>query len=137
MRTASGLTVVAIGAILAFAVTTDTPLVNVHIVGWVLILTGIVGLVIPKKGYGWLRRRIVLRPGQRGPVVSRVDETRYPPSVIRYPDTRPAGDEQDIGTTAGLVDPRDPDSRRVSREAAVRYPSSPGESETIEEFTQE
>ena len=134
MRTASGLTLIAIGAILAFAVTTTTPLVNVHIVGWVLILTGIVGRVVPKRGYGWLRRRIVLRPGQQGPVVSRVDETRYPRSIVRYPDTRPPSDDRGF---AGFGDPHAPDGRRIRREAAAQYPASPGDTETIEEFTQE
>lgn len=134
MRTASGLSLIAIGAILAFAVTTSTPLVNVHIVGWVLILTGIVGLVIPRKGYGWLRRRLVLRPGQRGPVVTRMDETRYPRSILRYPDSSPLDDDQNIGSAA---DPHDPDGRRAREQAAVQYPPGTGATETIEEFTQE
>jgi hypothetical protein len=135
MRTASGLTLIAIGAILAFAVTASTPLVNVHIVGWVLILTGVIGMAIPRKGYGWLRRRLVLRPGPRGPAVSRLEETRYPRSLIRYPDSAPPDDG---GTSRGwLARQDDPLRRRIRGEAAIREPAMPGESETIEEFTEE
>ncbi len=135
MRTASGLALIAIGAILAFAVTTTTPIVNVHIVGWVLILTGIVGIVIPRRGYGWLRRRMVVRPGSRGPVVTKLDETHYPPSILRYPDSRPLSDEKDIGSPT--AERNDPDGRWAQRETVVKYPTAPGGTETIEEFTQE
>ena len=134
MKTASGLALIAIGAILAFAVTTTTPFIDVHIVGWVLILTGIVGMVIPRRGYGWLRRRMVVKPGSRGPVVPRVDETHYPPSVLRYPDTRPMRDDKEIGKP--FADRKDPDGRLTESETAVRYPTAGG-TETIEEFTQE
>lgn len=137
MRTASGLTVIAAGAILAFAVTTSTPLVNVHIVGWVLILTGIIGLVIPKRGYGWLRRRMVLKPGARGPVVTRMDETHYPRSIIRYPDASPAAGDNVAGQPAGASETStDPDGRMADSQTSVKYPASGG-TETIEEFTQE
>ena len=135
MRTASGLALIAIGAILAFAVTTTTPLVNVHIVGWVLILTGIVGIFMPRRGYGWLRRRMVLKPGARGPVVTKMDETHYPRSILRYPDSTPVPDEKDIGTP--MAERNDPDSKWVERETAVKYPTASGGTETIEEFTQE
>jgi hypothetical protein len=134
MKTASGLALIAIGAILAFAVTTTTPLINVHIVGWVLILTGIVGMVIPRRGYGWLRRRMVVKPGARGPVITRMDETHYPPSILRYPDTRPMRDDKEIGKP--FSDRKDPDGRLTEGETAARYPTAGG-TETIEEFTQE
>jgi hypothetical protein len=137
MRTASGLALIAVGAILAFAVTTTTPLLNVHIVGWILILTGVIGMVIPRRGYGWLRRRMVLKPGARGPVVTRMDETHYPPSILRYPDTRPLARDTDIGQPVGRGDPRDPDGRTVEEKTSVRYPASADGTETIEEFTQE
>src|SRR5215470_1390681 len=83
MRTATGLTLVAIGAILAFAVRGHPSFLNIQIVGWVVILTGVAGMVIPRRGYGWLRRRMVLRRGPSGrPIVGRVEETRYPPYVM-------------------------------------------------------
>src|SRR6185312_3497450 len=61
MRTATGLALIAIGAILAFAVTTSPSFLNLQVVGWILILTGVAGMVVPRRGYGWLRRRVVVR----------------------------------------------------------------------------
>ena len=82
MRTATGLTLVAIGAILAFAVKGHPWFLNIQIVGWIIILTGITGMVIPRRGYGWLRRRMVLRRGPAGrPVVHHIEEKQYPPYV--------------------------------------------------------
>ena len=66
MKTATALTVMAVGAILAFAVTAQPSFFSFHIAGWVLMLTGIAGVAIPRRGYGWLRRRLVLNTaGQR------------------------------------------------------------------------
>jgi hypothetical protein len=66
MKTASALTLVAVGAILAFAVTAQPPFFSFHIAGWVLMIIGVAGAVIPRRGYGWLRRRVVLTaPGGR------------------------------------------------------------------------
>jgi hypothetical protein len=66
MKTATALTVIAIGAILAFAVTAQPSFFSFHVAGWVLMLTGLAGAAIPRRGYGWLRRRLVLKTtGQR------------------------------------------------------------------------
>ncbi len=61
MKTATGLAFVAIGAILAFAVTGHPGWLNVQAAGWVLMLVGLAGMFIPRRGYGWLRRRMVVR----------------------------------------------------------------------------
>ena len=61
MKTATGLTLVAIGAIFAFAITAHPSWINLQVAGWVIMLTGIVGMVIPRRGYGWLRRRVTVR----------------------------------------------------------------------------
>jgi uncharacterized protein DUF6458 len=61
MRTAPGLGVIAIGAILAFAVTSSPSFLNLQIAGWVIMLTGVAGIVVPRRGYGWMRRRVVVR----------------------------------------------------------------------------
>jgi hypothetical protein len=83
MRTATGLTLIALGAILAFAVQGHPSWLNIQVVGWVIMLTGVFGMALPRRGYGWLRRRIVLRRGPGGkPVVNRVEEQRYPPYVM-------------------------------------------------------
>ena len=63
MRTATAITVAAIGAIFAFAVTAQPHFFNFHVAGWVLMLTGLAGALIPRRGYGWLRRRLVLSTG--------------------------------------------------------------------------
>jgi hypothetical protein len=66
MKTATALTLAAVGAILAFAVTAQPSFFSFHIAGWVLMITGLAGAVIPRRGYGWLRRRLVLTtPGGR------------------------------------------------------------------------
>jgi len=61
MRTATGLAVVAIGAILAFAVRTSPSFLNLQVSGWVIMLTGVAGMFIPRRNSSWLRRRIVVR----------------------------------------------------------------------------
>ena len=104
MRTATGLTLVAIGAILAFAVRGHPSFLNIQVVGWVIILTGLAGMLIPRRGYGWLRRRMVLRRGPAGrPVVNRVEEKHYPPYVMLNP-----------GTTTGTTVVADSDSPTAS-----------------------
>jgi hypothetical protein len=65
MKTATTLTLFAIGAILAFAVTAQPSWFSFHITGWVLMATGVVGALLPRRGYGWLRRRLVLNPDGR------------------------------------------------------------------------
>ena len=75
MRTATALTLVAVGAILAFAITAEPPGFSFHIAGWVLIITGVAGAVLPRRGYSWLRRRVVLsRSGTDRPV--QIERTR-------------------------------------------------------------
>ena len=86
MRTATGLFLIALGAILAFAVQGHPSWLNIQVVGWVIMLTGVAGMAIPRRGYGWLRRRMVLRRGPGGrPVVDRVEEQRYPPYIMLNP----------------------------------------------------
>jgi hypothetical protein len=55
MKTATSLTLVAIGAILAFAVNAHMAFLNFHVVGGILILTGVGGAIIPRSSI-WLRR---------------------------------------------------------------------------------
>lgn len=63
MKTATALTVAAIGAIFTFAVTAQPSFFNFHAAGWVLMLTGVAGAFLPRRSYGWLRRRLVLNTG--------------------------------------------------------------------------
>lgn len=87
MKTATGLALVAVGAILAFAVTGHPSFLNVQVAGWVIMLTGVAGMLVPRRGYGWLRRRVVRRPA-RGNVAADADEQRYPPYVMLNPGGR-------------------------------------------------
>jgi hypothetical protein len=84
MRMGTGLTVVAIGAILAFAVTSSPSFFNIQIAGWVIMLTGVVSMVLSRRpDYSQLLRR--LRPRAR--VVQRNTETRAlgPGQVFQLP----------------------------------------------------
>lgn len=82
MRTATGLALVAIGAIFTFAITAHPSFLNLQIAGVVIMATGVAGLFLRKPSQGWLRRRTTLRRGAGGPVVGHVDEKRYPPYVM-------------------------------------------------------
>jgi hypothetical protein len=66
MKTATSLALVAIGAIFAFAITRSPSFLNLQVVGWVLMLTGAIGAVIPRRGYGWLRRSLVVKNDDPG-----------------------------------------------------------------------
>ena len=84
MKTGTGLAVIAIGAILAFAVTTNTSVFNLHTAGYVIMFIGILGLAIPRRGYGWVGRRLFVRQARWRPR-NQVEEVVYPTSVNRNP----------------------------------------------------
>jgi hypothetical protein len=79
MKTATGLALIAIGAILAFAVTAHPAFFDIQVAGWVILLIGIAGLFVPRSGYGWLRRRMIVtwNPRSRRSLED-VEEGRYP-----------------------------------------------------------
>jgi hypothetical protein len=87
MKTATALALVAIGAILAFAVTATPPVFNLHIAGWVLMATGMVGVLMRRTGYGWVRRRLIFPRGSRRSPMSVIEGPTYPPYVKRNPGT--------------------------------------------------
>ncbi|MCL2582849.1 MAG: DUF6458 family protein [Streptosporangiales bacterium] len=82
MRTGAGLALICVGAILAFAVTAHASVINVQAVGWILMLTGLIGLVIPRRAYGWLGRRLLVRRTRSG-----TEEIPVPPYLARNPGT--------------------------------------------------
>jgi hypothetical protein len=104
MKTGMGLALIAVGAIFAFAVTTNTSVFNLHTAGWVLIIIGIIGIAIPRRGYGWVGRRLFVRQTHWRPG-TRVDEVTYPAyanqnppntrvqTSLPAPDVRPAETE--------------------------------------------
>jgi hypothetical protein len=79
MRTATSLALVAIGAIFAFAITQSPSFLNLQVVGWVLMLTGAAGAVIPRRGYGWLRRSLVVKNQDRAAATDVVEEPAMQP----------------------------------------------------------
>jgi hypothetical protein len=132
MRTATALTIAAIGAIFAFAVTAQPSFFSFHITGWVLMLTGVAGVFIPRRGYGWLRRRLVLNTdGQR-----RSTEVRKP-RFNRI--LMPGGTLAERQDTAVIAEVRDGDvitEERVTDDAAP-VTDAPVESEVIEQYIEE
>jgi hypothetical protein len=120
MRTATGLALIAIGAILAFAVTTSPSFLNLQVVGWILILTGVAGLVVPRRGYGWLRRRVVVRRPRGEAAVANGEPRRFRDGrePRRFKDTR-------WFRQNALRDPRLPATEDVVAESAAPEGSMP------------
>lgn len=80
MNNAWGLTLVAIGAIFAFAISGHPSWIDLHIVGWVIMLTGIVGMILkrvdtdrlPRWVYIWRSSRRSQSPGQQAAIAGTV-----------------------------------------------------------------
>ncbi len=68
----------------AFAITAHVAFLNLQVTGWVFILTGVAGAIIPRSG--WLRRTLAAkgRPGAGG------TGQRPPPSRRPVPGRQPA-----------------------------------------------
>jgi hypothetical protein len=132
MKTGVGLAVIAVGAILAFAVTTNTSVFNLHTAGWVLIIVGILGIAIPRRGYGWVGRRLFVRQTRWRPG-ARVEEVTYPTYVNRNPaNTRvqaglPAPGAQGTPQAGSHIDAT-PSTRDLSTGPR------PGETEVVEDI---
>ena len=87
MKTGMGLVLIGVGAILAFAVTTNTSVFNLHTAGYVIMIIGILGLAVPRRGYGWVGRRLFVRQARWRPG-NRIEEVTYPTSVRNPSNTR-------------------------------------------------
>ena len=84
MKIGTGLAVICVGAILAFAVTTNTSVFNLHTAGYILMLIGIIGMAIPRRSYGWIGRRMFVRRYETRPG-GQAEEVTYPPYITRNP----------------------------------------------------
>jgi hypothetical protein len=126
MKTGAGLALIALGAILAFAVNATPSWLNLHTVGWVLMLVGLVGLVLPKRTWGMLGRRIQTR---RTYPATRVQPAQYT--------TRPAGASIEAGVAAPeptFVDQEDLiDGTTLNGEPQGVYRTVNGQTEVIED----
>jgi hypothetical protein len=110
MKTASGLTLLAIGAILAFAVTANTSAFNLHTAGYVIMVIGLAGLFIPRRGYASLNRRLVTRRTRAWPAGTVVEtETSVPPYVMTNPNSEAA--QEGLPMVPSI--PTDPTVRQV------------------------
>ena len=132
MKTGVGFALIAVGAILAFAVTTNTSVFNLHTAGWVLMIVGIVGIAIPRSGYGWIGRRVFTRRIRWRP--RRVEDVTYPTYVNR----NPASTRVQAGLPAGS---RPEAAGRADANASTRDLTTEvrpvGEQEVIEDVYEE
>jgi hypothetical protein len=86
MKTGAGLALIGIGAILAFAVTANTSVFNLHTAGWVIMIIGVIGIIMPGRTYGWIGSRLVRRTRTyRGGGV--VEDTAVRPYMTYNPGT--------------------------------------------------
>lgn len=119
MKIGSSLALICIGAILAFAVTGRISFINLHTAGWVLMLVGVIGLLLPNRTAGWLGRRLLVRRTYPG---GRVEQIPVPPYVARNPGT--AALETGIPSRPTLLDE---DNRDLVEETeGPIYPAEPG-----------
>lgn len=137
MRTATSFTLIALGAILTFAITAHPRVLNLQVTGVVIMGAGLAGLVLPGRGSEWLRHRVVLRRGARGQAVGQIDhveETQYPSYVMINPDAlqsvRPEGPPEDESVEEGppfIVD----------MPAADHQAARSADTEIVEEYREE
>ena len=132
MKTGMGLVLIGIGAILAFAVTTNTSVFNLHTAGWVLIVVGILGIAIPRRGYGWVGRRLFIRQARMRPGGG-VENVIYPAPVNRNPaNTRVRAGLPAPGPLGSPEAASHIDANRDTRDLSTE--PRPGETEVIEDI---
>ena len=130
MKTGVGLAFIAVGAILAFAIHGSPGWVNVHTVGWVLMLVGLVGMVLPRRTYGWLGRRMTVRQSYPG---SRAARRPVPSYVGLNPGT--AREEAGLPPEPSLLDQDDLiDGTRLNGEPYDTPRPASGDTEVIEDL---
>jgi uncharacterized protein YjeT (DUF2065 family) len=129
-KIAAGLTLIIIGAILAFAVTTNTSVFNLHIAGFVFILAGLAAMLIPQKNYSSVSKRLVTRRSRTWPSgrVTSTQEVEVPPYVM-------------INPGSSLIETEAPMEPSVPPDPTVRAVMTPGElpveSETVQQLRDE
>ena len=122
MKRSAALALIAVGAILAFAVRAPGGVISWSSVGWVLILTGIAGVLLPYllPQRSASSRRVTRRRGQRRPPVGWAFRRRPDPRLVTV--SRPAESGADEVITTEGTDP-----------AAAAAEAVPAE-EVVEEF---
>jgi hypothetical protein len=128
MKTGWGLGLICVGAILAFAVNANTSVFNWNIAGWVIMIVGVIGLVIPRRGYAWVGRRLFVRQARVRPPRGAEDQVIYPSgaNTTRVPTALPAPGAVGSREASTHVDA----AQRVSTDPGQMRP---GETEVIED----
>jgi Domain of unknown function (DUF6458) len=140
MKTATGLFLIALGAVLAFAVNGHPWFLNLQVVGWILMIIGVIGMVIPRRGYGWLRRQMVVRRTPEGRPALGVREKRYPPYIMINPAAAGVAGSTAEAATAQMPEmPTDSEAESWSGADAtvVGDRTVVPDKETVEEFFEE
>jgi hypothetical protein len=134
MKIAPGLTLIAIGAIFTFAITSSPSWLNLQVVGVILMATGVAALLLPQRTRDLVRRRLLVRRGPRGRIVSEVDET-LPPYISLNPGSAADGHEQPgIPVERTIIVPATPDAtgRRATADT-----TQPAGTEIVDEYLEE
>jgi hypothetical protein len=135
MKIAPGLTLIAIGAIFTFAITSSPSWLNLQVVGVILMATGVAALLLPQRTRDLVRRRILVRRGPRGPIVSEVDET-LPPYIRLNPGSAADGREQPgipLERTVIVPATADPTAQRANAADTTQ----PAGTEIVDEYLEE
>jgi hypothetical protein len=135
MKTGAGLALICVGAILAFAVTGNTSVFNIHTAGWVLMLVGLIGLLLPGRTYGWLGKRLLVRRTYPGSGIRRVPGygARNPGALEAAQSPRPTllDQEGDLIEESEVVD-YDDIPPETARQGTVYVPPSARPAATTE-----
>jgi ABC-type transport system involved in cytochrome bd biosynthesis fused ATPase/permease subunit len=141
VKTASGLTLLAIGAVLAFAVHGHPWFLNLQVSGWIIMVIGAAGMFVPRRGYGWLRRQMVTRTGPDGRRRVSIRQKRYPPYIMINPNAVAAEGARASTATATMPEmPADHDTFADQRENVVReeiVEEVVPDEETVDEYFRE
>jgi hypothetical protein len=131
MNRATSLTVIAIGAILAFAVSASPSFLNLQIVGWILMATGAAGLLLERRGRDWLRRTVIVRGSPDVPRFGR----RRPAQITARPPADQANQAHPANpeNPAGPAEPTEP----APADGSTQPIGEPVERETIEEYIEQ
>ncbi len=87
MNRATSLTVIAIGAIFAFAITASPTFLNLQVAGWILMATGAAGFALGVRNREWLRRTVIVKGS---PDISRYKRRRRAQIPLPQPPEEPA-----------------------------------------------
>jgi hypothetical protein len=102
MKTATGVTLLVIGAILLFAVHGNPGFVNLHVAGLVLMFAAAAGLWLPRQRPGWGRRQAsAIKTLLTPPDIDLIDEGRVPlEDLLGVPSRRRLAREQQMPAQA-------------------------------------